>query len=79
MVECACNRPVLTLCALALLTAFLLLPQGCTRQAWFEGLKERERQRCHSHVSQDEIERCLDRVETMRYDQYQKSRETLDN
>jgi hypothetical protein len=62
--------------ALALLAVLLLLPQGCTHHAWFEGFKERERQRCHSYVSQDEIERCLENVEAMPYDQYRKSRET---
>ena len=69
------RRRVLVWCAPTLAAVLLSLPQSCTRQAWFEGFKERERQRCHSYVSQDEIERCLDHVESMRYEQYQKSRE----
>jgi cyanate permease len=68
-------RRALVWCAPALLAVLLFLPQSCTRQAWFEGFKEGERQRCHSQVSQDEIERCLDRVEKMHFEQYQKSRE----
>lgn len=44
--------------------------QGCTYRAWYEGFKNRERQTCYKHSSQDDIEACLERVEKMSYDQY---------
>ncbi len=39
-----------------------LLAQGCTRQAWFESMKARERQECHKQMSDSEIQQCLERV-----------------
>ena len=48
--------------------------QACTEQAWFEGLKERERSRCYELIGQDEIEACLKQVELMHFEEYQRSR-----
>ncbi len=41
-----------------------LLCQGCTRQAWFEGMKARERQECDKLVNDHDIQQCLERVNT---------------
>lgn len=57
----------------------LLFSQGCTRQAWYEGFKERERQRCLSYINQDEVQSCLDNIQNMSYEQYKKSREKKSN
>lgn len=57
----------------------LLVSPGCTRQAWFEGFKERERQRCQSYINQDDVQSCLDRIHNMSYEQYIKSREKRSN
>jgi hypothetical protein len=48
--------------------------QGCTYRAWYEGIKEQQRQNCYKYISQDEIDKCLDRVNSMTYDQYEKAR-----
>lgn len=36
--------------------------QGCTRQAWFEGMKARERQECDKLFNNHDIQQCLERV-----------------
>ena len=51
--------------------------QGSTYQAWYEGLREHQHQECHKHISNDVVERCLENVENMIYEQYLKSREIL--
>lgn len=52
------SRFALLFCMLGL----SLLPLGCTRQAWFEGMKARERQECHKLLSDHDIQQCLERV-----------------
>ncbi len=47
---------------------------GCTYQAWYEGLRERQREECHKHISNDVVQRCLDNVENMTHEQYLRSR-----
>jgi len=42
--------------------------QGCTRQAWFEGTKARERQECHKLLSDHDIQQCLERVNSTKID-----------
>lgn len=64
-----------------LLTLFIvgcvcIVSQGCTYRAWFEGFKENQRQDCYKHMSQSDIQECLDRVNSMTYDQYMKERES---
>jgi len=51
---------------------------GCTSRAWYEGMRERQRQDCYKYQSRDEIQRCLDRVNTMSYDEYKREREKSD-
>lgn len=53
----------------------LLLLQGCSAQAWYEGFRERERSRCYEQITTDEIEACLEQVETISYDRYRRSRQ----
>lgn len=61
----------------ALLTACLCLTnQGCTYRAWYEGLQERQRQECYRLYIHGEIQTCLDRVNSISYDEYKKSRES---
>jgi len=37
--------------------------QGCTYQAWYEGLREQQRQECHKYISDDVVQRCLENIE----------------
>lgn len=64
-------RPVIMPAALCVCLAV----QGCTTRAWYEGFKTSQRQQCYKRISQDEIQRCLDRVNGTTYDDYQKARE----
>jgi hypothetical protein len=52
-----------------------LFSQGCTYRAWYEGLQERQRMECNENHGRDEIQKCLDRVNSTTYDEYAKSRE----
>ena len=54
--------------------ALLVALQSCSEQAWFEGFKDRERSRCHELIGQDEIEACLQQVEAMNFEEYQRTR-----
>ncbi len=47
---------------------------GCTYRAWYEGLKERQRQECYQSPSPSEVQKCLDSVNSITYDEYMKSR-----
>ena len=60
---------------LILVTSFSFVIQGCTYQAWYEGLRENQRNECHKHISDDAVQRCLDNIENITYEQYMKSRE----
>jgi hypothetical protein len=48
--------------------------QGCTYRAWYEGLKERQRQECYQSPSPSEVQKCLDSVNSITYDEYMRSR-----
>ena len=60
--------------SLMLVISSFFVIQGCTYQAWYEGLREHQRQECYKHISNDVVERCLENVENMTYEQYLKSR-----
>ena len=62
---------VLKWAAAAVLISIL---QACSDQAWFEGLKARERNRCEELIGQDQIEACVQQVESMKFEEYQRSR-----
>jgi len=49
--------------------------QGCTYRAWYEGFQERQRLECNENRGRDEIQKCLDRVNSTTYDEYVNSRE----
>jgi hypothetical protein len=58
---------------LLLSVSLLFLHQGCSYRAWYEGFKERERQECYKHLNHGDIASCLERVESMSYDEYKRS------
>lgn len=57
---------VLALCSLAC--------QGCSKQAWYEGLKSRQKQECAQLPTQSEAQRCMENIPGS-YDQYNRERE----
>ena len=48
--------------------------QGCTYNVWYKGFQDQQRQECYEQMGEDEIQRCLDQVNTMTYEQYLESR-----
>ena len=48
---------------------------GCASRAWYHGFQASQRQQCYKRVSQDEIQRCLDRINGTTYDDYKKARD----
>lgn len=54
----------------------LLVLAGCTTQAWYEGLRENERQRCRGLPDPQEAQRCLREVEQRTYEDYRRERES---
>jgi hypothetical protein len=47
---------------------------GCTTREWYEGMQEQQRQDCYKYENRDEIQKCLDRVNSESYDRYQRER-----
>ena len=43
---------------------------GCTYPAWYEGFQESARQKCYEQIGEDEIQRCLDEVNSRTYEEY---------
>jgi hypothetical protein len=69
------RAPVIKKMALLLLAAVACWgSQGCTYRAWYEGLKERQRQECYQSLSQSETQKCLENVNSITYDEYMRSR-----
>ncbi len=66
----SCRMVVLLLAACSCLAS-----QGCTYRAWYGAFQERQRQECYKNRSQDEIQKCLDGVNSTTYDEYVKGRE----
>jgi hypothetical protein len=50
---------------------------GCTYRAWHAGLREQQQQDCYKKASQDVMYKCLDRINSMTYEQYIKAHEDL--
>lgn len=48
----------------------VLLCTGCTHKAWYEMLREQQRQMCYRQPNQTTTTQCLDRVNNMSYEQY---------
>lgn len=42
---------------------------GCAKQAWFDGLKNRNRQECLKSPNHSETQKCLDQVDEIKIDQ----------
>ena len=53
----------------------LVVGQGCTYRAWYEGFRERQRQECYAERGQSEMEKCLERVNSMTYEEYAAGRD----
>ena len=60
---------------LLIVASFCLFGQGCTYRAWYEGFQERQRMECHENRGSEEVQKCLDRVNSMTYDEYVQGRE----
>lgn len=45
-----------------------MLPIGCTKQAWFEGLKNREKQECYKYPNDRDVQNCLDHIGDVKID-----------
>lgn len=56
-----------------------MLCQGCSYKAWTSGLytgfKEEQKRRCYETPNQGDIQKCLERVNGMSYDEYSRYRE----
>jgi hypothetical protein len=68
------NRVILLLSALAL----CICAHGCTYQAWYSGLQERQRQECLKLANSADTQKCMDTVNSSTYDQYKAQREEAD-
>ena len=68
----------ITFALLVFVSGCATLP-GCTSRAWYEGLRNIERQNCHRMASTTERLECLEREDDMSYERYRKEREAAQN
>jgi hypothetical protein len=52
---------------------------GCTKEAWYEGMKESQRQDCNKIDDFLMRQQCLEKLDNMSYDQYKKERDAVIN
>jgi hypothetical protein len=64
-----------TTAMLALVFAILLT--GCTARNWYDGFQMQQRNQCSRYIQQYEVQRCLERVNGLTYDQYKYQQEEL--
>lgn len=72
MMESVMIKKLLTL---LLAGSVCIVSPGCSRRAWYDGLKEQQRQECYKYESPRERQGCLDRANSTTYDQYRQERE----
>jgi hypothetical protein len=51
--------------------------QGCTYKNWYEAFHEVQRTNCYTIENSNGREECLERVNRMTYEEYEKAREDL--
>ena len=56
----------------------VMICQGCTAKAWtsglYSGFQEEQKRKCYDNPNQGEIQKCLERVNGMSFDDYNKYR-----
>jgi hypothetical protein len=57
----------------ALFIFLTLASSGCSREAWYEGVKEGARNNCRSQPP-GEVEPCLEKLNMKTYEEYEKER-----
>ena len=57
--------------------AATLLLTGCTSQSWYDAFQMEQRRQCSAYSQQYEVQRCLERVNALTYDQYKRQTEAL--
>jgi len=62
--------------SIAVLTGLVLLVAACTKEAWYQGVQDSRRQECF-RLPQGEVQDCLDRVNSIGYQQYRREREEM--
>lgn len=43
---------------------------GCTAKVWYEGFQSQQRTACDKYPQRYEVQRCLDKLNNLPYDQY---------
>ena len=60
---------------IALCAVLALAGSGCSYRAWYQGLQDRQRLECYLLQGEAEVQRCLERVNAMSYDDYARQRQ----
>ena len=56
------------------MAGILLVGSGCSYRAWYEGFRGGRRQECSRLVNQSEREKCVQEMNGMEYDRYERKR-----
>lgn len=57
-----------------LMACVCMASQGCTYRNWYEGFQKQQREECSKQPTPEEVQKCLDKVNTMTFEQYTKAR-----
>ncbi|RJQ80189.1 MAG: hypothetical protein C4519_10635 [Desulfobacteraceae bacterium] len=68
------TKMVKSACAVLLAGYAWIVFSGCTSRAWYEGLRDVQRQECYRIESAQERQECLDKANNTSYDRYEKDR-----
>lgn len=50
---------------------------GCTSQGWYEGFRIQQQRECNRYPQQYEVQRCLEKMNNMTYDEYRQQRDKI--
>ena len=62
-----------------LMACLCMAAQGCTYRGWYEGCRMQQREECYKQPTPEEVRKCLDKVDSMSYEQYPKARKDSEN
>jgi hypothetical protein len=60
---------------LAVAASLLLVAGGCSWRSWYAGIQQQQRNDCYHLGAQRDIQTCLERVDRLTYDDYQRLRQ----
>ena len=52
-----------------------IICSGCSYRAWYNGFQMEQQRKCYANQDQGSVQQCLDKVNNLPYDDYNRQRE----